>query len=255
MKFIFNNAFFEDYENNSSSKTERMESIINEIQGNSEFEIVNCRQAQEEDILNVHKYEYYKEVKLKSNIYDLAMLSAGGAIKASEIGMTGNSAFACIKPPGHHAYKNAGWGYCHFSNMAVALTKLRKEGRIESAFILDFDAHTGDGTIDCLSDWKECHILNPMADNRKDYIKIIEEYIKKIDYVDIVAVCAGFDSYELDVGKKLTKFDFYVIGRMMKQLAKRFGHNRRFATLEGGYYIPHLGKNVVSFCEGFDSKY
>jgi acetoin utilization deacetylase AcuC-like enzyme len=255
MKIIFNNEFYNDYENNSSSQKGRMESIINEIRLNPEFEIINCHPANENDVLNVHDLEYYQKVKFNKNIYDLAMLSAGGAIKASEMGMSGIAAFACIKPPGHHAYRDSGWGYCHFSNMAIALQKLRKEGRIKSAFVLDFDAHTGDGTINCLSDWKECHILNPMAEDRKEYLKKIEDFTKNIEYVDIVAVCAGFDSYELDVGKKLTKFDFYVIGRMMKQLAKRFGHNRRFATLEGGYYLPHLGKNVVSFLEGFNAKF
>ncbi len=255
MKIIFNTEFYNEYENNSSSQKGRMESITKELMNHKEMEFEKCFPAFEKDVLNVHEYGYYQEVKSKKNVYDLAMLSVGGAVKASEFGMSGIPAFACIKPPGHHAYRNNGWGYCHFSNMAIALQKLRKERRIESAFVLDFDAHTGDGTIDCLSDWKECKILNPMAENRVEYLKKVEEYINKIDYVDIVAVCAGFDSYELDVGRKLTKFDFYVIGRMMKKLAKRFGHNRRFATLEGGYYLPHLGKNVVSFLEGFDSKY
>ncbi|MBA7516024.1 hypothetical protein ES705_08069 [subsurface metagenome] len=70
--------------------------------------------------------------------------------------------------------------------------------------------------------------------------------------VDIVAVSAGFDSYKEDVGKKLTTFDFYLIGRLMKKFAKRMGHKRRFAILEDGYYLPDLGKNVLAFCQGFE---
>ncbi|RLG22596.1 histone deacetylase family protein, partial [Methanosarcinales archaeon] len=42
------------------------------------------------------------------------------------------------------------------------------EGLIRSAFVLDVDAHTGDGTIDVLSDWKDVKVLNPMAGNNKD---------------------------------------------------------------------------------------
>ena len=91
-----------------------------------------------------------------------------------------------------------------------------------------------------------------MADNNKKYIKVIEDSIADIKYVDIVAVSAGFDSYEKDLGKKLKTFDFYLIGRMMKQLAKKMGHYRRFAILEGGYYQPDLGKNVLAFCQGFE---
>ena len=84
------------------------------------------------------------------------------------------------------------------------------------------------------------------------YLKRIEDYISSIQYVDVVAASAGFDSYEKDVGKKLTTFDFYLIGRLLKQLAKRMGHHRRFALLEGGYYLPDLGKNVLAFCQGFE---
>ena len=136
--------------------------------------------------------------------------------------------------------------------MGIALLKLKEEGLIESAFVLDFDAHTGDGNIDVLSEWDDAEILNPFADNNKDYVKVVGDYISNIQHVDIVTASAGFDSYKKDLGKKLTTFDFYLIGRLLKKLAKRMGHNRRFAILEGGYYLPDLGKNVLSFCQGFE---
>jgi len=136
--------------------------------------------------------------------------------------------------------------------MAIALKKLRDEGKITSAFILDFDAHGGDGTIDCLSDWKDAIILNPMAEGRNEYISLIQSFVKNIDYADIIAVNAGFDTYEKDVGRKLASFDFYQIGYILKLLSKKMGHNKRFAILEGGYYLPDLGKNVLAFCQGFE---
>jgi acetoin utilization deacetylase AcuC-like enzyme len=182
----------------------------------------------------------------------MALLSAGGAIRASRIAMDTEPAFACIRPPGHHAHPSSAWGYCVFCNMAVALKKLRNEGMINSAFILDFDAHGGDGTIDCLSDWKEAIILNPMADDRDSYVAVVEGFVKQLNHVDIIAVNAGFDSYEKDAGHKLATFDFYRIGYILKLLAKKMGHERRFAILEGGYYQPDLGKNVLAFCQGFE---
>jgi len=91
-----------------------------------------------------------------------------------------------------------------------------------------------------------------MAHNNKDYIKVIEDYISNIRHVDIVGVSAGFDNYEKDLGRKLKTMDFYLIGRLMKQLAKRACRKRRFAVLEGGYYLPHLGKNIAAFCRGFN---
>ena len=73
-----------------------------------------------------------------------------------------------------------------------------------------------------------------------------------MEKVDIIAVCAGFDSYIEDVGRKLSTFDFYRLGFMMKLLAKKMGHNRRYAILEGGYYHKDLGKNVLAFCQGLE---
>jgi acetoin utilization deacetylase AcuC-like enzyme len=117
--------------------------------------------------------------------------------------------------------------------------------------VLDFDAHTGDGTKNVLSDWKECRILNPYAESNEAYIKEIQDFIKDIPAIDIIGVCAGFDSYQKDVGRKLATFDFYRIGVLMKQFAQRAACRRRFAILEGGYYLPDLGKNVLAFCQGF----
>ncbi len=253
MKIIFHDKFYEsNYANDGASVPGRMEAIISTLQKQSEYSFVTPDPANEQHILLAHTENYLNKIKTNKLLYEAALLSVGGAIKASEFAMGRAQAFACIRPPGHHAYRDFGWGYCHFCNMGIALLNLRKRGQIKSAFLLDFDAHTGDGTKDVLSDWKEVQILNPMADNRVEYIKKIEEYIKTIDYVDMIAVCAGFDSYELDVGRKLKTFDFYNIGVLMKQLAKRMGHNRRFAVLEGGYYLPDLGKNVLAFCNGFE---
>jgi acetoin utilization deacetylase AcuC-like enzyme len=37
----------------------------------------------------------------------------------------------------------------------------------------------------------------------------------------------------------------------MKHFSEKVANHRRFAVLEGGYYLPDLGKNVLAFCEGF----
>jgi len=65
-------------------------------------------------------------------------------------------------------------------------------------------------------------------------------------------VSAGFDNYEKDLGKKLKTIDFYLIGRFIKQFAKTVSRKRLFAILEGGYYLPDLGTNVATFCQGFE---
>jgi len=252
MKILFSDKFYEsDYADNGASAPGRMEAIMDVISHENKFSIVRPRPADEEELVLAHTSKYIDTVKSNHKLYDMAALAAGAAITAADIGITGEPAFACLRPPGHHAYRESSWGYCVFSNMGIALLRLKQQYRIESAVILDFDAHTGDGTKEVLSGWKECHILNPYADNSQAYIKVIQDFVKEIPTVDIVGVCAGFDSYEKDVGRKLATADFYLIGDIMKRFAKRAANNRRFAILEGGYYLPDLGRNVLAFCHGF----
>lgn len=252
MKILFSDKFYKsDYANNNASIPGRMEAVMAAVRSESAFEIVCPQPASEDDVRLAHPQIYVNTVKSNGPLYDMAMLAAGAAITAADIAMTGEPAFACLRPPGHHASRESSWGYCVFSNMGIALLQLKKQGKIASAFVLDFDAHTGDGTRDVLSDWKECIILNPYADNSRAYLQEIQDFIQGIPDIDIIAVCAGFDSYLKDAGRKLATFDFYMIGVLMKQFAQKAASRRRFAILEGGYYLSDLGKNVLAFCQGF----
>ncbi len=85
----------------------------------------------------------------REGVYDIAALAAGGAIQTAAIGLT-EPCFGLIRPPGHHASAASSWGFCYFNNMAVALEKLYREKKIGTAFILDFDLHFGDGTVNIL---------------------------------------------------------------------------------------------------------
>lgn len=220
----------------------------------SKYEIIEPKPANIEQIALAHTEKYINSIKMRDKLFDMAKLSTGSAILASEIAMNGEFAFSCNRPPGHHAYSNMGWGYCHFSNLAIALLNLRNQNKIKSAFVLDFDAHTGDGTISILKEWKQVKILNCFAENNKKYIAEIKSTIENLSSVDIVAVSAGFDSYVKDVGKKLETFDYFTIGSILNKFAKEKANNRLFAILEGGYYIPDLGKNVLSFIDGLQHK-
>ncbi|MBW1707632.1 MAG: histone deacetylase family protein [Deltaproteobacteria bacterium] len=252
MKIIFH----DDYKNSSyasdtAAAEGRMESIMDLLSKERGYPILKPVAAGIEDLLRAHTSEHIDRIRQDENLFRMALLSAGGAISAVEIAFDGEPAFACIRPPGHHASRDSRWGFCYFNNMGVALLKLRSKGRIKGAFVLDFDAHTGDGNIDVLSEYPEIKILNPFADDRNAYIEKIEKTLNKIKGIDIIAASAGFDSYEKDLGKKLKRFDFYLIGRLLKKFSKRLCNGRRFAILEGGYYLKDLGKNVLAFCQGF----
>lgn len=252
MQIIFSEKFYEtDYASDCAAVAGRLEVIVAALQQDSCFTFQEAEPACEADILLAHSREYHDTTRNNAKSYRMAMLSAGAAVMAAQTAICGEPSFACSRPPGHHASRDSTWGYCVFCNMGVALLHLKARGLINSAFVLDFDAHTGDGTKDVLADWKDCHILNPYQETSEAYLGEIQDRVKGIAAVDIVGVCAGFDSYEKDVGRKLTTFDFYQIGFHMKQFAMRAANGRRFAILEGGYYLPDLGKNVLAFCQGF----
>ena len=53
-------------------------------------------------------------------------------------------AYACVRPPGHHACRTCFGGSCYLNNAAVAAESLRRGGR--RVAVLDIDAHHGNGT-------------------------------------------------------------------------------------------------------------
>ncbi|MDD5304619.1 MAG: histone deacetylase [Elusimicrobia bacterium] len=46
----------------------------------------------------------------------------------------------------HHAFRDHGEGYCAVNDIAFAIIKLRAEGMIETAAVIDLDVHQGNGT-------------------------------------------------------------------------------------------------------------
>ena len=78
----------------------------------------------------------------------IARLAAGGTIAAVDAVLTRvvDSAYALVRPPGHHAMADEGMGYCVFNNAVVAARQAQKVHGIERVLILDWDVHHGNGT-------------------------------------------------------------------------------------------------------------
>ena len=52
----------------------------------------------------------------------------------------------------HHAHKHYGNGFCIINDIVIAVRRLQAERRIKTAWILDVDAHKGDGTAALTAD-------------------------------------------------------------------------------------------------------
>lgn len=244
MKVVFHDDFKRSYTLDPAAATGRMEAILDVIKDRVEF--VTAVPADEEDIAAVHTKYHIDNVR-RMGIYDIAALAAGGAIQAATIGLE-EPCFGLIRPPGHHASANSCWGFCYFNNMAIALEKLRREGKIKKAFILDFDLHFGDGTVNILGGLGYATIFNPSSSNRGEFLKQVAKNLPT-EGVDIIGVSAGFDYAKEDWGGVLERSDYTEMGQMVREAARKCIAGC-FGILEGGYNHKVLGHNCMAFLEG-----
>ena len=249
----------ETYDRTPAGAPGRLDSAIEILGNNPDYQFVEARHATEEEILRAHGTRSLDSVKQDYDstreglLYQMALLAAGGSIQTAEIAVQGEPAFGLVRPPGHHASGDSYWGFCYFNNIAVSLLHLRAKGLIESAYILDFDLHTGDGNINILGDDPKFVIHNPSGNGDKQYLDDVKRSLKAAPNVDIIVASAGFDQYEEDWGGNLSTEAFREIGQMMAEFAKERGNGHRYGLLEGGYNFENLGKNVLAFCEGLRS--
>ncbi len=244
MKVIYSQEYKQVYSCDPASNPGRIEAIEFALEGRVDY--FEPQPAKEEDILAVHTPRHIAEVR-REGVYEIAALAAGGAIQAARIALSEPS-FAVIRPPGHHASADTAWGFCYFNNMAIALTNLKRAGKIKKAFILDFDLHTGDGNINILGGKGYVTILNPSSQDRNEYLKMVHHVLNTTD-ADMIAVSAGFDNHEDDWGGLLKTEDYTFMGALVRNAARR-NSGGCFGILEGGYNHSVLGKNVWAFLEG-----
>ena len=244
MNVYFDDRFYETYTGDPAAAAGRMEAVVDCIA--AEVELVAPSSAALKDINAIHSETHIHHVRTQG-LYEIAALAAGGAIAAADTGLTEPS-FGLIRPPRHHASANSAWGFCFFNNMAIALDSLKRRQRINTAFVLDFDLHFGDGNVNILGDSGYVDILNPGSTSREAYLEEVQTALDTCQ-ADIIAVSAGFDHHVEDWGGLLTTDDYRQIGKMVSRTARRCGGGC-FGILEGGYNHAVLGQNVLAFILG-----
>jgi acetoin utilization deacetylase AcuC-like enzyme len=89
--------------------------------------------------------DYETTVSAKS--FDVALLAVSAWIDGIDIVLeTGKPAFVLARPPGHHAERETGMGFCIFSNAAIAAAYALDKPGVNRVAILDWDVHHGNGT-------------------------------------------------------------------------------------------------------------
>ena len=138
-----------------------------------------------------------------------------------------------------------------FFHMA-ALAALKNQGAIDTAHVLDFDLHFGDGTVNILGRRDYVTVQNVEAGDRGAFLDEISQAMATCQ-ADIIGLSAGFDNHLEDWGGLLLTEDYFEIGRMVREAAERSGGGC-FAILEGGYNHQVLGANVLALIDGMARK-
>ena len=128
MKIIFHKKYFNSsYAMDPAAAPGRLEGIIEILSKNEDYEFIEPKPANGEDILRAHTERHYSYIERNHLLPELTSLAAGGAILAAEEAYRGNPTLAVIRPPGHHASADSCWNFCYFNNISISLLKLFSE--------------------------------------------------------------------------------------------------------------------------------
>lgn len=215
---------------------------------------------------------------------EAAALAAGALADAVSAVLAGEDtrAFCAVRPPGHHAERDAAMGFCFYNNVAVgAATALEHEG-IERVAILDFDVHQGNGTVDIFRDRPEVLVCSsfqhPFYPHRlaalarpnivntpleagcggdtfraaieRDWLPALSSHRPQL-----VLVSAGFDAHRRDplAQLNLDQDDYRWVTRTIVEAANEHAQGRVVSTLEGGYDLDALAVSVAAHLEALQA--
>lgn len=131
-----------------------MEEGLFDVPGIIEYKV---RPATYKDIQRVH----FCVPDEKAVTTESHLISAGGCLVAADAVLKGEveSAFALVRPPGHHAMRvvHGNRGFCNINIEAIMIEYMRVQYGIKRIAIVDTDCHHGDGTQDIY--WHDPDVL------------------------------------------------------------------------------------------------
>ena len=272
---------------------------------------LEARPAEEADLLRVHDAKHVESIKTQSDNpkggdagdgatpfgkggYDIGLLAAGGAIAATEAVVDGtvDTAYALINPPGHHAERARGMGFCLFNNASVAAAYAKEKLGLNRVAIVDWDVHHGNGTQDIW--WEDPSVLTISLHQNKCYppesgfredngagagegaalniplppgsgnavyelamADVVVPALRAFE-PELIIVASGFDASVMDplARQMVTQRGFKTLTAQIMAIADEVCDGKVVFVQEGGYspyYLPVCGIGVLETLTGKDS--
>jgi len=270
----------------------RLQAIVEELRSSGVWERVSHVQPTKsslESVATVHSRRYVQEVAemaagyldpdtyVSEGTYEAALYAAG-AVETAIDGIAAGKwsrAFCAVRPPGHHAERARGMGFCIFNNVAVGARHAQALG-YEKILIVDFDVHHGNGTQDIFYDdpsvfyfsthqyphypgtgrVNECgsgegvgfNLNVPLPSGAGDE-EVLLAYSQTFATAaagfrpDCVLVSAGYDLLAQDPLAELAVTD-EGLGSIVSTIVSAAGNTPVIFTLEGGYDLQALASGV-----------
>jgi acetoin utilization deacetylase AcuC-like enzyme len=279
----------------------RLTSILHDLEEynlNDKLVHLPPRAATVDEIATVHAQEYIMHVQKKAEngggwldpdtivskgSYNTALYAAGGVITATEavLNQQVKTAFALVRPPGHHATCWQAMGFCLFNNIAIATKYALANLNIGKILIVDFDVHHGNGTQDTFyadpnvlyfsthqypfypgsgrmdetgtREGKGFTVNVPLVGGcgDREYQAVFEDILAPVAWrfkPELIMVSAGYDAHWADhiSSMQLSVPGFVRLAEILIILANKLCKGKLVFTLEGGYNYQALSASIVS---------
>ena len=280
----------------NAGRLKAITSCLEETGLRQQLTLVKPRKASVEELSLVHQKQHISRIQdlakkgggwidgdtvMSPDSYEVALYAAGGAIRATEVVMEGEvaSAFALVRPPGHHATPRRAMGFCLFNNIAIATEQALAKYKLERITIIDFDVHHGNGTQEVFYHRPEVMYISTheypfypgtggVEDNGSDagrgatlniplpagcgdgeYLEVFEQIIApavKRFKPELIMVSAGYDAHWVDsiAMMRVSVTGFAQMVEIIKGLADELCDGRLVFVLEGGYHLSALAASV-----------
>lgn len=217
------------------------------------------------------------DTAMNAHTLEAARHAAGAAVLAVDLVVRGEApnAFCAVRPPGHHAARGRGAGFCFFNNASVAVAHALAAHGLQRVALVDFDVHHGDGSEDiwagdervllCSSYQQGLYPFRDQAPPAPNVVlaplparsggsamreAIAAHWLPALTAFapELIVVSAGFDAHREDDMGNLgwVEADYAWVTQQVVAQAQASARGRIVSLLEGGYSLSALARSVAA---------